>query len=301
MAGGFVRLAGVFLAFDSPALPALRLYLRVSVTLAMQGRSEGCILIVVPRMEYIRSSNSIPQERGVVVDKGGQVDHQVHHITCETMSVQPRADPIRDVGSDELRAQTNESTAGLGHAGVGCRLLLEGPGRPWREISRTYRFLQDSGTKMPALFRKVTGRQQTWLAWMALPFSGVRMQAGRKLQRLFDGWETLILTQDKKGCNLEAQFAARLPDVDGSIDELDLSPHLVRTWTSRQPGSSRALIAWQGKVTTKYSDCIGNCKIQTDSGDGCISVRYGKIQCYSRSTAPLELQAGLAHLSKFAP
>lgn len=118
IAGGLVRLAGVFLAFDSPAL---RLYLRVSVTLPMQGRSEGCILIVVPRMEYIRSSNSTPQERGVVVDKGGQVDHQVHHITCETMSVPPRADPIRDVGSDEPRAQTNESTAGLGHAGVRCR------------------------------------------------------------------------------------------------------------------------------------------------------------------------------------
>lgn len=47
------------------------------------------------------------------MDKGGQVDHQVHHITCETMSVQPRADPIRDVGSDEPRAQTNEIQRGL--------------------------------------------------------------------------------------------------------------------------------------------------------------------------------------------
>ncbi|KAK1479866.1 hypothetical protein CCUS01_00420 [Colletotrichum cuscutae] len=113
MAGGFVRLAGVFLAFDSPALPALRLHLRVCVTLPMQGRCGGCILIVVPRMEYIRSSNSTPQERGVLVDKGGQVDHQVHHITCETMSVQPRADPIRDVGSDELRAQQMRARRGL--------------------------------------------------------------------------------------------------------------------------------------------------------------------------------------------
>ncbi|UQC85622.1 uncharacterized protein CLUP02_11121 [Colletotrichum lupini] len=125
MAGGFVRLAGVFLAFDSPALPALRLHLRVCVTLLMQGRCGGCILIAVPRMEYIRSSNSTPQERGVVVDKGGQVDHQVHHITCETMSVQPRADPIRDVGSDELRAQQMRARRGL-------VLLASDVGSPWR-------------------------------------------------------------------------------------------------------------------------------------------------------------------------
>ncbi|KAK1530323.1 uncharacterized protein CCOS01_05426 [Colletotrichum costaricense] len=159
----------------------------------MQGRCGGCILIVVPRMEYIRSSNSTPQERGAVVDKGGQVDHQVHHITCETMPVQPRADPIRDVGSDELRAQQMRARRGLlllasdvgteidkvqcdGKAvQVGfvnqalsgtnndirilwARLFLEGPGRPWREISRTYQFLQSSGTKMPGLFRKATGR-----------------------------------------------------------------------------------------------------------------------------------------------